>query len=387
MARRVQRIAHRPSHEVRPGSGGTHPVFHPGRAHLLPKGGIPTAPRVSTFVTVSWAWTDQANGNISWTFVNGDPNNSHAVVLYRNNYIFGGAFWPVYLGPDDTVSHMLDGSQSIPTLTGNGGQPMGIIDYGPGASPRYLVHFIFNLASGQTWSTPEGGFTGGITPTAGACYELTSSTPGTTASDTIRRGSPIGTARPARPIAATRQIRPPSSPMPSHRNRARRRTRSDFSDAIGSGSCVTPSIGFRLEKSTFSKDEVDVHASFPSACLIEASGFTNASLGFTSTAALSANPPNPVPTITPSILSTLNQGLSAAQIATIAANLPSLNTYGPPPVLATDPTLDTDFQTFLYPFTVSFPNENAFGALNLHQAAVVTLTVDVPGRLGPTGAG
>src|SRR5215472_11846036 len=108
MARRVQRIAHRPGHEGRPGSGGTHPVFHPGRAHLLPKGGIPRAPRVSTFVTVSWAWTDQANGNISWTFVNGDLNNSHAVVLYRNNYIFGGAFWPVYLGPDDTVSHMLD---------------------------------------------------------------------------------------------------------------------------------------------------------------------------------------------------------------------------------------------------------------------------------------
>ena len=44
MPRRVQRIAHRASHEVRPGSGGTHPIFHPGRAHLLPKGGIPRPP-------------------------------------------------------------------------------------------------------------------------------------------------------------------------------------------------------------------------------------------------------------------------------------------------------------------------------------------------------
>ena len=162
----------------------------------------------------------------------------------------------------------------------------------------------------------------------------------------------------------------------------------NFSDAIGSGSCVTPSIAFRLEKSTRSKDEVDVHASFPSACLVEASGFTNASLGFSSTAALSANPPNPVPTITAAILSTLNPGLSAAQIAASpAANLPSVNSYGPPPVLATDPTLDTDFQTFLYPFTVSFPNENAFGALDLHQAAVVTLTATFPvGSVPPAQA-
>lgn len=155
-----------------------HPVIHRGRASMLPRRRAPGVPLISAFVTVSWAWTDQANGNISWTFVNSDQNNSHAVVLYRNNYIFGGAFWPVYLGSDDTVSHMLDGTQPIPTLTGNGGQPMGILDYGPGASPRYLVHFIFNLAAGQTWSTPEGGFTGGTTPTAGVCYALTSSAAG-----------------------------------------------------------------------------------------------------------------------------------------------------------------------------------------------------------------
>ena len=387
MPRRVQRIAHRASHEVRPGSGGTHPIFHPGRAHLLPKGGIPRPTRVSAFVTVSWAWTNQSQGNISWTFVNSDPNNSHAVVLFRNNYIFGGAFWPVYLGPDDTVSHMLDGSQPIPTLTGNGGQPMGILDYGPGASPRYLVHFIFNLAPGQTWSTPEGGFTGGTTPTAGACYELTSSIAGsycvgydpTRVADWDSQTGTTNRGYAPNPSTFFTYAFTPESDTPENTL--------NFSDAIGSGSCVTPSIAFRLEKSTFSKDEVDVHASFPSACLVEASGFTNASLGFSSTAALSANPPNPVPTITAAILSTLNPGLSAAQIATIAANLPSVNSYGPPPVLATDPTLDTDFQTFLYPFTVSFPNENAFGALDLHQAAVVTLTATFPvGSVPPAQA-
>ncbi len=140
------------------------------------------APQISKYVTVSWAWTNQSNGDISWTFTNSDPTNSHAVVLYRGatgvaEYIFGGAFWPVYVGPSD-ISHMLDGSQPAPTVSGNGGQPMALLDYGAGATPRYAVAFIFNLGPGQTWSTPEGGFNG-ITPTAGVCYELTGKTAAT----------------------------------------------------------------------------------------------------------------------------------------------------------------------------------------------------------------
>ena len=61
------------------------PVFHKDRARILPKGGPARPPLISQFVTVSWAWTDQSQGNISWTFVNSDPKNSHAVVLYRNS--------------------------------------------------------------------------------------------------------------------------------------------------------------------------------------------------------------------------------------------------------------------------------------------------------------
>jgi hypothetical protein len=111
--------------------------------------------------------------------VNSDKDSSHAVVLYRGatsaggdvpNYIFGGAFWPIYLRPD-AQSHMLDGTQPIPTLSSNEGPPMGLLDFGSGATPRYLVAFIFNLAPGQTWSTGEGGFKG-LTPTSGVCYAL-----------------------------------------------------------------------------------------------------------------------------------------------------------------------------------------------------------------------
>ena len=141
MARTPSQI-HRSRQPVVPGTI-SHAVIHRGRAHILPKGEVPGVPEISQFVTVSWAWTDQPAGNISWTFVNSDQNDSHAVVLYRNNYIFGGAFWPIYLGPDDTVSHMLDGTQPIPTLTGTGGQPMGIFGLWPDCITQILsaLHF------------------------------------------------------------------------------------------------------------------------------------------------------------------------------------------------------------------------------------------------------
>jgi hypothetical protein len=155
MARRTTLRIQRGGRKVIPNAGViTHTIIHRGHPDIGPA----APPQISQYVTVSWAWTDQATGNISWTFVNADKNNSHTVVLYRGaagvpNYIFGGAFWPIYLAAGYGFS-MLDGTKPIPTLTGTGGQPMGILDYGPGASPRYLVHFIFTLAPGQTWSTP-----------------------------------------------------------------------------------------------------------------------------------------------------------------------------------------------------------------------------------------
>jgi hypothetical protein len=85
----------------------------------------------------------------------------------------------------------------------------------------------------------------------------------------------------------------------------------------------------------------------------------------------------------------LNPGLTATQLATIAANLPVVKTFGPPPVLATDDTLTLDYQTFMYPFTISFPNQKAFQALDAHQVAVITLsaslTVPVPSGVDSQG--
>ena len=73
------------------------------------------------------------------------------------------------------------------------------------------------------------------------------------------------------------------------------------------------------------------------------------------------------------------------QISTIAINLPVVNTFGPPPVKAIDDTLGLNYQTFLCPFTISFPNLNAFKALQPHQVAIVTLTANLTVQV-PTGA-
>ena len=135
------------------------------------------------------------------------------------------------------------------------------------------------------------------------------------------------------------------------------------------------SMEFKIEKDTYGQDEVAVHASWPSAFWLAIDGFSNVSLGFNSTADLNS-PPNPPPVFTVSIDGAANPTLSSVQVATIAANLPTV-AFGPSPILATDPMLALDLQVFFYPYTVSFSNNNAFGALNLHQFAYVTLSATI----------
>ena len=137
-------------------------------------------------------------------------------------------------------------------------------------------------------------------------------------------------------------------------------------------SFATPAIGieFNFEKSTFGQDEVKQALSWGPAYWLAISGFPNSALGFDSQSAL-GGPPNPSPTITAAINNSLNPGLNHGQIATIASNLPVVNTSAQPPVQAIDDTLGLNYQTFFVPFTISFPNLNAFNALNPHQVALV----------------
>jgi|GEM_PF-6465904 len=142
------------------------------------------------------------------------------------------------------------------------------------------------------------------------------------------------------------------------------------------------SMSFDFDKATFGQDEVKQSATWGSAFWLAVTGFPNSALGFNSPSDLNKAVPSPLPNITAAINASLNSGLTPTQISTIASNLPIVNTFGPSPILAVDNTLTLNFQTFLYPFTISFPNLHAFNALNAHQVAVVTLsatfTVQVP---------
>jgi len=150
--------------------------------------------------------------------------------------------------------------------------------------------------------------------------------------------------------------------------------RSGSFEEIWGAPIVIADLEFKIQKSTFSEDEVALTASYPSAYWLTITGVPNSGLGFNTPSDLN-NTPNPLPSIVASIDPALNPTLTAAQIATIGApgNLPVVNALDLP-ILATDPTLALELQTFWYPFTVSFPNSNAFAALNLHQSAVITLS-------------
>lgn len=159
-----------------------------------------------------------------------------------------------------------------------------------------------------------------------------------------------------------------------------------------SGATVTQTLNvapmgmeFNLDKSTFGQDEVTQNSTWGSAYWLSIGGFPNAALGFNSPSDLNGAP-NPSPTVGAAINSSLNPTLTASQISAIASNLPVVNTFGPPPVLAIDDTLKTNFQTFFCPFTISFPNLNAFNALGPHQVAIITLSANFSGQV-PTGHG
>lgn len=137
---------------------------------------------------------------------------------------------------------------------------------------------------------------------------------------------------------------------------------------------TTTSIQFALQKSTYSKDEVGLNPSFAPAYWVEVVGFTNAELGLNNTGDLSNNP-NPAPVISVSIDASLNPSLTAAQISSIASQLSTItwDKFGPAPIVPTDPTLQSDTQTFFYPYTVTFPGTSIFDALGPDQSAILTI--------------
>jgi hypothetical protein len=143
----------------------------------------------------------------------------------------------------------------------------------------------------------------------------------------------------------------------------------------------TSSISFVFGQSTYAKDEVSVTAAFSPAYWIQVSGFSNDQLNLHSLSDLHNNP-SPAPTVSISLDPSLNTGLTVAQISAISASLSSIATsFGPLPIVQTDSTFQQDPQTFMYPFSVTFNDENIFGPLGPDQT--VTLTLSASFTVGP----
>jgi hypothetical protein len=145
-------------------------------------------------------------------------------------------------------------------------------------------------------------------------------------------------------------------------------------------SVVPMTMSFNFEQNTFGQDEVEATPAWNPAYYLEITGFPNGALGLNSPSDLNSHSLSPLPKITMSVDPSLNH-LTQSQLMTIGNNLPSVNAFVPP-VLAIDGTLATNYQTLMYPYNITFPNLNAFNALNADEVAVITLsatlTVQVP---------
>ncbi len=149
----------------------------------------------------------------------------------------------------------------------------------PGRVSQYLVHFIFTLAPGQTWSTPEGGFTNGLTPTAGVCYELTNPSSGTYC---------VGydPARVAQWDSQTKSTTQGFSPNPStfvtyafQPEPTTPENTLGYNDSIGSGSCVAHNFYFVMGKNNYGRDEVKDNPKYANAFYLFLEGYTPNAVG------------------------------------------------------------------------------------------------------------
>ena len=128
----------------------------------------------SGLVEVGWAWYEKVRGIVAWGFRNLD-SSQHNVILLRNSYYFGDAYWPVYAANKAFRTSFLYGGVSPSPLyertVPQNSPPLALVQFAD--SSRTLVCFVFTLSPGQAWAMLEGGF-GALSPPSGlAVYSVT----------------------------------------------------------------------------------------------------------------------------------------------------------------------------------------------------------------------
>ncbi len=119
-------------------------------------------------VEIGWNWYDEQTGTVSWNFRN-NGNQTKTVILFRNSYYFGNAYWCIYVNNEMTYwakdLSVLPGRSVIKNT-----MPIGIVDF---RRSKRIIAFLFTLSAGQDWSALEGGFSSSSPPANPALFEVT----------------------------------------------------------------------------------------------------------------------------------------------------------------------------------------------------------------------
>ena len=108
-------------------------------------------------IEVSWAWKDEPNGLITWTFKN-STEHTESFVLLRSGYYFGNAFYPVYINNKEFGVHFdVDNFSLYEDET----PPLAVVYL----SGKPIVCFVYTMFPDSTFSMDEGGWTDGNVPT------------------------------------------------------------------------------------------------------------------------------------------------------------------------------------------------------------------------------
>jgi len=142
--------------------------IHPGKPRTDVKARLSNLVSQSQNVVVTWEWYDKGQGIIKWTFTN-TGKAQESVILLRNGYYFGGAFWPVYVANSEFgVTWMTEVKPLVDNGAENNAPPIAPVTFSNGYTQ---VLFIFTLSGGQTWSMLEGGFNN-VTPQPQGVYTV-----------------------------------------------------------------------------------------------------------------------------------------------------------------------------------------------------------------------
>jgi len=141
---------------------------YPGKPRTDVKARLSNLVSQSQNVVVTWEWYDKSQGIVKWTFTN-TGKTQESVILLRNGYYFGGAFWPVYVAnPEFGVTWMTEVKPLVDNGAENNAPPIAPVTFSNGYTQ---VLFVFTLSGGQTWSMLEGGFNN-IVPQPQGVYTL-----------------------------------------------------------------------------------------------------------------------------------------------------------------------------------------------------------------------